>query len=359
MTTPTTKIVAAFKQSIRKPLHLSGKFTTTQASYFNTEEIEYHVARSEEDVAVPMANQGLGYHVNDEASFTKKTVIPPTYREEIAIAASTVGRTQSFGMNPYQDQGFIAEATSRAMYAAELLSGKIARANELQASQVFTTGKLALKDADGNTVYSLDYKPKSAHFFTTAADWDTPASSDPVGDIQAACDLIRKNGKVQARYVEMSTTAFEQAFANANFKAHLDTLRADLGAIYPANVGTDSVYMGTFTIGANKLDIYCYDGWYRDPSTGTITAYLPSDKVVVHAGSEYLNTAFGSMFNFNQIQAPIPSLRGRLSVPELGFDLFVNNWVDPNGETLHIGVGARALMIPTLLDSIVCIDTKA
>jgi hypothetical protein len=221
-----------------------------------------------------------------------------------------------------------------------------------------TTCKLAITDASGNTVYSLDYKPKGTHFFTTTVPWSTTASADPVADILAGCRLVRKDSLEDPMAVEMDTDSFEAAMKVASFKERFETRRADLGAIRPlTGIGTRGAeYRGAIDIGAYKLDLYTYESYYKDPQTGESTLYLPRKKVVIHTGTG-MKALYGGMFNFNQTRAPIPFLRARMPMPERGFDMFFNNWIDPNGEGLHIGVGARPLLVPVNIDGIVCIDT--
>lgn len=358
MATATKKIIATFKQNVKAPMHLTSHFAVDSNSYFNTEEIEYHVARDSEDVATPMAGSAQGYNINDENAYTAKTTTPPTYKEEIAIPASSVGKVQGFGINPYQDEGFLAEVTRRAMAASEKLMGKIRRACELQASQIFTTGKLSLVDKTGAVTYALDYKPKAAHFFTTSVPWSTTASADPLADILAACRLIRKDSLEDPKVVEMDADSFEAAMKVTSFKDRFELRRADLGTLYPLRgIGTRGAeYRGTIDVGAYKLDIYTYEAYYKHPQTGTQTLYLPRKKVVVHTGSD-MKAAFGALFNYNQTKAPIPFLRSRMMIEDMGVDLFLNNWLDANGEVLHIGVGCRPLMVPVLLDTIACIDS--
>lgn len=347
----TRKMQDAFFQDAEPTGFLAGLFTLRPRGLHNSEEVEIDIQRATEHIAIPVIN-GHGYNVMTLDPYTNKSFKPPVYKTESPLRGDDL-YTREPGIDPFQDQAYQAKLTSRAMLAGQQLMAGLQRAIELQCSQVLQTGIVDLKGADGVTRFTLDFGMRASHKIAVGTAWDQPGA-DPLADLNLALEVIRNDGKLDANQVIMDTEAFEACLRNTEFLAAFDNRRVDIGSInpMPGEGGTGGGnYRGTVDIGNYKVDIWTYGGRYTDPQTGNMVNYIDQGNVIVRSSRQRLDKTFGS------IPLVLPPdrrlarfLPRRMSSLTAGIDVFTNVWADTMGETLHIGVGARPLMIPVQID---------
>jgi hypothetical protein len=353
----TVKMIQAYFKDAGVTRFLSGFFTARPENFYNSEEIEIDVVRGEEDVAVAITDMKAGYRYNTDDEYVNKKFKPPAYKEAHKLDVFDLIKRQP-GDNPYKDPRFQATAIRKAFRMFRKLENKIRRAIEIQASQIFTTGTLTLKDENGATVYTLDFKPKATHFPTAGTAWT--GAADIAEDIRSLCDVIKSDGLVDPDTVIFAQKDFEVAMKNSDFKARFETRRADLGTIAPmeARGGEGGLYRGTIDVGNYKLDVWTYNGNYVDPETGSTLPYVPTGKCIIKASGARLDMTWGAI---PKILPPdsrlLPYLPPRMASTRARMDLHTNIWATPDGENLMGGVGARPLLIPTDIDSFGCIST--
>lgn len=358
----TKTMLAAYFQDAEPTNFLSSMFRTTPRSFHSTEEVEIDIVRSEEDVSIVVQDLSAGYRANSKNLYTNKGFKPPIHKESIPVNAfDLIKRTP--GRDPFQDVGFRVALVESMFDGMRNVEAKIRRSMEWQASQVLQTGKVTLTDAAGNTLYSLDYQPKTTHFPDAAATWAAGAG-DPLADLTSLAGAIRNDGLRNPDQIIMGETAFENALKNTDFKARFDGRRADLGAIVPMQMGADGGnYRGTVELGNYKLDIWTYGGRYKDPQTGNSTQFIDPNKVVMRASTARLISTFGAIPNIGALlnggtARLLPELPERFSSAANGMDMFANVWMTPDGEQMIGGVGARPLMIPVAIDTFGCLKTN-
>ena len=157
--------------------------------------------------------------------------------------------------------------------------------------------------------------------------------------------------------------AWENLLQTDGFLDRFNQRRADLGMITPMQSrGGGGIYRGTIELGNYKLDVFTYNGRYKDPQTGVSTPYLDPGKIVVKSSGARMDATFGAIPNIGALLGAngrlIPELPSRMSSPGNGMDLFTNVWMSQDGEQLFGGVGARPLMVPTAIDTFGCLDTQ-
>jgi hypothetical protein len=87
-----------------------------------------------------------------------------------------------------------------------------------------------------------------------------------------------------------------------------------------------------------------------------MTKYIPAKKVVI--GSDGRRDAtFGAIPRLRNDQQALRFLPARIRSQAGRMDMNFNAWFDGPGEVLNIGVGTRALLIPTDKYSFGCLDT--
>ena len=354
-TTATKRMLTAYNQEAPPSLFMSGLFSRT--TFHNSASVEIDIVRSEEDVAIAIQDLSAGYRMNQTDLYTNKEFVPPIFKEAITFSANTL-IDRVAGNDPFADVSFQASLTARIMQGMPKPAAKIHRAIELQASQILQTGTVTLIDSNGASLYTLDYKPKATHFPQTAVTWGT-ANDTIIADIQNLCNVIRTDGLAKADEIIFGKTAWDAFVQDSNILALLDNRRMTLGGVAPETRGEGATFMGFIIIGDCRLDMWTYDGRYKHQSTGTITEFMTSTKVIVRASGGRMDATFG---NVPMILPPgargvAPFLPTRISSRAGGMDLHPNAWVDQTGENLSAGVSSRPLLIPTAIDTYGCLNT--
>lgn len=354
----TSKMVKLYEQGMRPSMGLDNFFQAPPENYFNSEKVEYDIIRSGEAVAVAIQDISADFRGNAADAFTNKEVMPAVFGETFDLQAFAP-ITRAPGFNPYEDVDFQATAAKEAIRMIGLLDDKLARAKELMASQVLTTGKCSLVDAAGKVMFTADFKPKTTHFFTAGTPWNA-AGATIKADLKTGCELIRDDGKGIADTVLMGAGSFEAFISNAD-------VRADLNNDYKINQGSLSglkynemglAYRGLFTVGDFNLDIYTYNGRYDAISNGAPTKYLPDAKVVIMPSTIRLDKFIGSIPRFNlpdSASIALPSLPRNFRANGRGMSVF--SYFTAGGRSLKFEMGMRTVYVPTAIDQLVCIST--
>lgn len=357
----TRHMIAAYIQDAMPTLFLSGLFRSPPENFHSSEEVEFDIMRSDEEIAIVVTDLSTGGRMNSADLYTNKSFKPPILDEEFPINSFSLIKREA-GQNPFESPDFRGNLISRFFRSMTKIERKIRRTVELQASQVLQTGTITLIDATGTALYTLDYKPKATHFPTAGTAWNA-GGADILGDLLSLINVIRDDGLANPDQLLMGENAFEAAVKDAAFKDRFETRRIDLGTIAPMVMrGDGGNFRGVVEIGNYRLDIWTYGGKYNHPQTGAKTSFIDPAKVVVRASSGRLDLTFGAIPNIGLLLGEtgsnlLPELPSRLANAEGGMDLFTNAWLSTNGKQLFGSAGARPLCIPTAIDTYGCIAT--
>lgn len=358
----TRRMIAAYYQEASPTAFFSGMFSARPENFHSSEEVEIDIVRSQEDVSIVIQDLSTGYRMNSEDLYTNKGFKPPIHKEALPLNSFDLIKRMP-GQDPFESPDFRGNMVLRMFRGMRKVEAKIRRAIELQASQVLQTGVVTLIDSSGNALYTLDYKPKSAHFPTSGTSWATATLAQKIGDLTSLADVIRSNGLTNPDQLIFGATAWENLIQTSGFLARFDATRANLGTIVPMDrQGNGGIYRGVIELGNYKLDVWTYDGRYTHPQTGVSTPFLAPGKVVVRSSAARFDATFGAIPNIGALlngggRQLLPELPTRLSSGAAGMDLFSNVWMTQDGEQLFGGVGSRPLMIPTAIDTYGCLTT--
>ena len=356
-TEATTRMLAPFIKKSTPTGFLSSYFQSPKKNFYNTEAVEIDIKRGGRSIAIAIADLSTGYHMNSVDLYTNKKFIPPIFSEAFSLNSyDTLKRVP--GDDPFKDPKLLASAMFQFMDSMEAVENMIRRTIELQASQIFQTGVVDLKDSAGITRYTIDYKAKATHFPTASNPWDG-ASATIAKDIGDLCEVIADDGLVDVEDSFCQGSLFEIMLKDDDFRARFDTRRTDLGEIKLMLPGDQESaqgarYRGILNINNYPLRLFTYNGRYTDPQTGVETKYLNRKKFTVLARSRY-DATFG---NVPSVVAPsqrvLPYLR---RISRGGMDMIPNAWVSADGKHLFGGVDSRPLLIPTDIDAFGSIDS--
>ena len=357
----TISYQGAYFHESEPTMYFSGFFQANPRSFHSSAEVEIDIMRTSEDVSVAIQDITAGYRSNTANIYTNKGFIPPVHKEMVPLNSHELLKRMP-GKTPFENPDFRSDILIRTFNAMRPIENKIRRAVELQSSEIFQTGRVNLLDNEGSTVYAIDYKPKATHFPISTPGWATATFNQKMDDLSSLAKIIRTNGLRKVDEITMGGAAFENFIRTDGFKDRFDTNRANTGMITPMQRrGDGGIFRGVLEIENEKLDVFTYDGRYTDPQTKVSLEYMRPGKIVMRASSARQIATWGNIPNIGQLlgvgQQIMPGVLGRFSSSGRNMDLHSNMWLSPNGEDLHVGVGARPLMVPQHIDSFGCLDT--
>jgi len=357
----TVKFMGAY-QRMRKPLmFLSSFFKTNARDRFNSKSVEINVRRHGQRVAVTVIGLSSEPRWGDVDQHSIKTFTPYPFNEGFSINGADVMDVQ-FGRTLYDEPRYVADALQSFADNAVEKEYAIMRAVELMCSQILQTGTVTLIDTSGNTIGSMDFKPKATHFPQVTVSWATSATATPLSDMESLADVIRKDSGQFTSISIMGATAFANALKCTTFLNAFDNRRIELGTIMPREINAmGAKYQGEVNLGSYKTEIWTYPESYAHQQSGTDTPYVNANYVIMLAPSTELKLLYGG-FPGPLVQ-PDPRVSAFRSVlptriSEGGFvDLSPNVWCSPDGETVYGSVRSRPLPIPVGIDEFGCINT--
>jgi hypothetical protein len=353
------KLLKMYLENPSPTLYMSGKYRTTEEDLFDTEAVSIDIERHNRRIAVAVSSITSGPRMNETTKFTTKEFTPPMFNEGFPIQAMDLF-DRNAGQNPFDNPRFQVKATARAFKEFRLQEDAIRRTIELQASQIATTGVVTLKNEDGTTVYTLDYKAKTAHFPTSINAWDT-ASATIRADLLSLFNVIHKNGKAPVKRIDVGDTSWEAMIDNDDFVKSLDLKDLDVAKLTGMrNPGEDmGKFMGMLSIGSWKVEVWTYPGTYEDPENpGTELKYLPGNKVVAYTDKLDFRLVYGACpVLARPEQRVLRYIPSQISSAGAGLQMYPYAWLTDDASGLVGNVKSRPLCIPTSIDRFGALNT--
>jgi hypothetical protein len=355
----TTRLIQPYLEEATAPLFLSGMFQTPPQNFFNSEKVEYDVMRDGEDVSIPLQDVTADPRELEASKYTNKALTPPILDEVGTIAAFDQTHRQP-GETPFDNPDFIAHAIAQSMLIGRKCENKIRRAIELMCAQVFQTGIVSLKDSNGTVLFTSDFSVQSSHKPTASPVWAADGSTgDPMGDLASLATVVRQDGKRVPDRLIFGNGAMQRFLKNATVKQFFfnNFNSPEYAGLLPKNMPEDATFVGWIWVGAYRMEVWQYTGFYKDQQSGTITPYVADNKVIMLASKARRDLCFG----YIPLIVP-PDARAlrfmppRIQSQTLGLDLSVNAWVTPNNKHVKISFGTRPIPIPTAIDTFGCLQ---
>lgn len=360
----TQRMLDRYIEEAPAPMFLSSLFTSPPRNYHTTEKVTVDIKRDSREVAVPVPDVSVGSRKNQATVYQNKGFTPPVFDEEGAITAHDLMKRRA-GDSPFDDPNYGQNAMDELVDVFVRLQNKIKRATELMAAQALQTGKIELKDASGNVIYTLDFGMKSSHKVNVGTDWGTvdgdgKRTDDPFGDVASTARVVRTDGMHRPYRLIFGEQAFEDFTSCPDFIAQSDNRRFDTAERRaPDTQSEGGTFHGMVSIGFYRYEMWTYDGSYVDPATGTDTPYVGTNQVIMLSRNGRLDLTFGAIPTIKRPDAAVQAfLPTRLSDAGRSLDLTVGGWFSLDGKALHVWAGTRPLTIPTAIDTIASINTR-
>lgn len=348
-----------FQQMRKANNFLSRQFTMKPGGNYKGGKVAVDIERSGEDVAIAITKCS-GPNLNDIDEWTTKEFEPPAYGEAFPVDVCDL-ITRMAGVDQFTDayNSYVAQLMAKVSKGFIMVDEKIRRAVELQASQILQTGQLNLTNSAGDTVYSVDFKPKATHFPTVGASWSSGTSVDAIGDLESLASVIRADGKVDPDQLIFGKVALENFLKNDVVKERLDNRRYEVGTVAPEMTNSGATFYGYIWIGTYRFEMWTYPDTYKDPATGNPLPYIADDLVVMKSSRTRLDMTSAEVPVGVGPDPRVANLMpGRMTSRADGFDVFPNIYATPNGKQIMGELESRPLLIPVQIDGFGCLDTE-
>ena len=337
----TVQMLAAYIENIDVPGMLEAMFKVPVVGGFhNKDKVAYDSKYASETTPKPVESTASSYVENQFNGYVAAEAEPPVYKESFTLPASEV-EDIAIGKNPFEAISFGESALEKINNGLASLTQRTRRGLELQASQIFSNGKLSLSRTTGS-LYTLDFNISDDQFVVPAIAWGS-ASDTPYADVvEAASKVYNPKGIMmdeanwQLFYEDAKGKDY---FSNQVFGTGLGTVGITTLAPFEASI------KGSIMIGARMLPIFVYDEGYKFAKADSKTGYL-ANKVVVFNDSARDKT-FGNIPRF-ALGGRAQSILGssRFMMGGAGMDVTLNAWYGKENESVTVGIGTRPLLIP-------------
>jgi len=181
-------------------------------------------------------------------------------------------------------------ASLAALYTPKLteLKNRLKRRLELMFAQVLSTGKISYNDGVRNI--EIDYGIPAAGNISFAS------NAHVLSDLKEAVDDFTRNFGMMPNIIIFSPDIVDAFLNNQQVEKFINRNTFGWGNIKPARVSGTTFYLGSFPE-FGIPDIYVYQGYYIDPTTGNKMPYLPDSRVIMTHTSIW-NLAYGAIFDF-------------------------------------------------------------
>lgn len=361
----TRQFIETYTQESEPTMFLTQMTQSPPRNFHSSEEVEFDIVRSDEEIAVVVQDLSTGYRMNSNDIYTNKAFRPPILKEAIPINAFDLIKRQ-YGQDPFQSPDFRANLMMRMFSGMREVERKIRRHVEVQASQVMQTGQLSLVNAAANALYTLNFAPKASHFPQVTTSWSAGGAT-PLDDLASLATVIRDDGLMDSDMVVMGNAAFRNFIRNTTVQAHFDNRRINQGDIVPMQFRNGGgQFRGEVDIDNYKFQVWTYNGRYNPPQGGTKVPYVGANNVIMKSMDTRIDATFGAIPNIGReigantaAASLLPEMPGRISDGQQRMDMFTNVWMSADGEQLFGGIGARPLVIPTAIDQFGTLNTVA
>jgi hypothetical protein len=353
MNTATLILLALYEETAPKSNFLSSTFAMTSRSVHNSGKVTFDIIRGGEKVAPIVTSIEDGYIKVSLDKATNKEVTPPVVKLKFLINLMNT-QAREPGSSPFDTPDEMKNALLRFAAGMVNVTEQIDRNLELQASQIYQTGKMALWDENGNTAFAIDFAPKASHFPTAAVAWGS-GSDKKTQDINTLAKAIRKDAKARADVLLFGEKAWESWISDAHVLELLKKNQYDAGRFEPKMNMDSGTYQGYIFINNYRYEMWTYDGVYED-SNSTLKSYIDDGNVVVMASNARREKSFGMI---PKVVADDPRLSSFVTgnITANGLAITTGATIDQDNENVFGKAGTRPILLPIAIDAHACLKT--
>ncbi len=350
MNTATKILLALYEEMAPAPMFLSDTFAMTSRSVHNSGKVTFDVIRGNEKVAPVITSIEDGYIKVSLDKATNKEITPPVVKLKFPVNLMNT-QLREPGSTPFDTPNEMQNALRRFNSNMTNVVDQVSRNLEVQAAQIYQTGKLSLWGEDGTEAFAIDFLPKATHFPTFPIVWGT-GTEDKLNDIDSIAKVIRADGKAKADTLIFGAKAWAEWIKDAAVLALLDNRRINVGHITPRMSDDSGTFQGEIVIQNYRYEMWTYDGLYEN-AAGDAVPYIDDGKVVVSASKGRREKSFGMI---PKVVRDDPRLAGFVSgnIRSGGIAVTTGASIDMDGENVFGKIGTRPILIPVAIDTHGC-----
>ena len=312
------------------------------------------------------------------SSFSRKY---PLSEEEADISADQLIQRVA-GENPYDNKTRMQRLRHHALKLHHENVRRTVRMFEVLAAQSILTGKQDAIIGTANTDLQYDFRRNTNHIITVGTSW-AGGAADILGDIDAACALVRANGKMLPDMMLMGSTAINSFVKDTTVSALADNRRFEFIRVgdnnpappkYQRFLDSGFIAQGKLrTPSGYELWIFSYLDVYTN-AAGNPTKYLPDDNVVITSSMARFDRYFGppenlpmipmrqqlyrELFGFDPTSAPMPQkMRNASGVIDPAM-FFCDAYVSGDWKRVSVRSQSAPIFATTMTDCVVTLDTE-
>jgi len=314
------------------PFLLNSFFQEIQTE--QSEEIHFDVDSGRRRLA-PFVSPVVAGQVVQSQGYTTKTFKPAYIKDKRVFDANrpfkrAIGERIGGALDPAQR---LQQALARDLSDQ---IGMLTRRQEVMAAEVLRTGKITVEgDLYPKVVVDFgrhaDLTPAA---LTSTARWGQSAAK-VLQNLSDWSLLVTKHSGAAASTVIMDAETYAVFAADAEVSKLLDRFRG-ASALNPTVVGEGGRYMGNI----GDFDIWVYAGWYEDPTTGTLTPYLPKGTVIITSPDLEGVRAYGAIKD---------ETAGFQAMP-----FFSKSWVEQDPAVRYLMLQSAPLTVPYRVNASLC-----
>ena len=248
---------------------------------FDTETVDVDLIVGKRRMA-PFVSPIAEGKVVEREGFSTNTLKPGYIKPKMATTAADLLKRQPGNML-YQG-GQTIEQRAQALLGKDLatLMDMIDRREEWMAAMALDLGKITMviKGETADKTVEVDFAMGATHKVTLEGTdvWNN-AASDPIADLTAWATLIRQDSGVNPTDVVFGTDAGAAFINHAKVQKILDMKAVEMGRINPRLLPNGVSYLGSINAPGVSVDLWSYEAWYIDETSGVETAMVPAKKV--------------------------------------------------------------------------------
>lgn len=299
----TRTMLEAVEQIPRPLVHLRDTFFPAAAAS-DTDALDVDIIKGGRKLA-PFVSPLQEGKVVPRLGFTTSTIKPGYIKPKRATTAGDL-LVRSPGATIYSGGETIEQRAQKLLGKdmAELMD-EIDRREEWMAAKAIDAGAITMtiKGETGDKSVVVDFGMSATHKVTlSGTDLWSDAASSPLAKLVAWAQLISKDSGLTARKLYLGTDAAIAFLKNAEIKSLLDLRAVDVGEIKPNELPDGLSYLGRLKWPGLFVDVYCYDEWYEDETTGVLTPMLPAKKAWLCGNSKYNRTQYAVIQDIEAIE---------------------------------------------------------
>jgi len=271
---------------------------------FDTTNVDVDIYKGKRRLA-PFVSPVMEGKVVEKLGYTTNSYKPPYVKPKMQTTAQEILNRQP-GQVIYGTQSMVERAAEELGRNLGDLLDQCTRREEWMASQALNGGVINVVGDGVND--TINFMMPSSHIVANAgaALW-TASTSDPVNDLSTWARLCSQDSGIVPNAVVMGTsvaTAFLARLRDPNYngQGELSTIKVQLGQINPQMLPNGVTFLGTLQAPSLNVDLFTYDEWYIDDTTGNELPMVPVNKLFMGSTNAMNSKLYGAIQDMDLLE---------------------------------------------------------